>query len=501
MIIITKGTQDIVRRAINRAVDVIAPTYGIAGNKVIIKNQLHSTIVDDGVQIARDLVLPDAVENAVWERAKEVAIRTNDRVGDGTTSSLIMLRALINGASSSKKSAREIELELKAGVLDVQTSLRGQAVPIKTKQELRKVARVSFDNEPVANLIADTWFSLGADGVITLDKSQTMETYVEVTDGITLDQGFVSPYMVTNPERMESIVEKPYILLTNYKLSNAEDIIGIMNKLVGVNVRSLVIIADGTDTGALATLIVNRMQQDPSKIFLSVAVNIPSGDKEQVLEDLAILTGARVISESKGDKLEDVEVKDLGRADRFIAKRDSSVILKPKGPRSSILSATAALRVMAAKENDEKLKKKIQERLARMTGKVAVMKVGGMTEAEHRALRFKVEDAVNAVQVAYKSGVVRGAGLALASCKTSSRILNAALQAPHETLMSNCGIDPVELGKNEAVNLSTGQEGNFIDVGVVDPVDVLIAGVDSAVSIACILLTSTAIMVEKPKTN
>jgi chaperonin GroEL len=503
MKIVNKNIQEVIKIAINKAVDIISPTYGPASNKVIIKTQFHSTICDDGVQIARDLNLPNETEDAIWSKAKEVAIQTNDRSGDGTTSSLIMLRAIINECAKARnKSSRQMEIELKKAVEEVKKLLLSQSVTIKSKEDLRKVSRISFDDKKIADVIADTWYELGVDGVITVEKSQTMETVSEMASGVTLNKGYASPYMVNDQQRMEVVIENPLLLLSDYDLSNAEQIIPILNKVLESGKNRLVVIAPKIDQHALATLIVNLPHiQNPQTgqvgRLQAVAVELPPTEREAILEDLATLTGAKVISESKGSNMLDVSLDDLGRCERFIAKKDSSIIIKPKGSKKAISEASEAYKANAVRENDPKVKKAYQERLARLTGKIAVIKVGGMTETEHRALKYKVEDAVNAVKVAFKGGVVRGSGLALSSCVTSSPILNIALQAPNAVLMENCDLPPVMLKKSDdAYNIATGEQGHFMSVGVVDPVEVLIAGVESAVSIACVLITATAIIIQ-----
>lgn len=500
--VINKSTEtfEVIKSAVNKMCDLIKPTYGPASNKVIIDKQIYRMAVDDGVQIARDLELPDPKENAVVKLVREAAVKTNDRVGDGTTSSLIILQALVNEvARRSKVDGRKIELELKRGLEEVKEQLKKSAKPIKTKEDLKKVALVSFDNEEIASMIADLYHKLGKEGIITIDKSPTMETIVELTDGLKIDNGYISPYMVTNPDRMESVLEKPYILLTDYRLTEVNDILPIMDKLVKENKRELVLIAENVEQSALATIIVNKMQGK----FLVVAVNAPTGDdRTNFLEDLALLTGAKVFSEQKGDKLELAEITDLGKAERFICRREESIVVDPKGDKGQVMEATANLQKSIENEKDEKKKKQIAERLARFTNSLAVIKVGAATENEQKALKYKVEDAVHATKAALKNGVVCGAGLSLARLETSSPLLNEALKYPARQLMENMDLDEsvaFALDEGHAMNVVTGECGPFMAIGVVDPVDVLLAGVESAVSIASILITSSGIIVEHEK--
>lgn len=497
-IIQSKETFDIIRSAVDKAVNLIKPTYGPAANKVIISKVLNKMVVDDGVQIARDLELEDPVENAVLNVVREVAVRTNDRVGDGTTGSLIVLQAIINEvAKKNRFDGHKIEKELRKGLAAAKEQLLKMARPVKTKEELLKVARIAFDNAEIAEIIADTWYKLGKDGIVTVDRSSTMDTFAEVTEGITLDRGFISPYMITNPNRMEGVIERPHILLTDYRLTETGDILPIMNKLAEKQILNLVVICDNIENSALATMIVNKMQGK----FNLIAINVPSGGaKNEVLEDIGLMIGAKVFSEKKGDKVDLAEITDLGRADRFIAHRTESVIIGPKGNKTQLSEAVKELKsalIMAAAPIE---KKQYERRLAKFTNKVAVIKIGAPTENEERALRYKVEDAVNAVQAAFKGGIVSGGGLALANLITPSPILNAALQIPFKQLKENIGLEEhAELKAGEAINVVTGKIGKFMDVGVIDPVDVLIAAVESAVSIASLLLTTSGMIVEPPQ--
>lgn len=494
--IIEENPFKIVESTVNKTVNLIRHTYGPASNKVIISKVLNRMVVDDGVQIARDLEFDDPVENAILNIIRETAITTNDRVGDGTTGALIMLQAIVSVvAKMTRRDGRKIEQELKKGFEEAKAQLLKMAKPIKTREDLEKVARISFDDEKIAKLIADTWYKLGKDGVVTVDRSDTMETYVEITEGITIDRGYISPYMITNPSRMEGVIEKPYILLTDYRMTEANDILPVMNLLASKGIANLVVIAENIEGAALATVVVNKIQGK----FNVIAVNAPTDNRSVFLEDVAVMTGAKVFSQAKGDKIEAATIEDLGRSDRFISHRESSVIIGPRGKKAAILKAVDDLKLAVSVESNERAKRDLQARLARFSNKVAVVKVGAATENEERALKYKVEDAVHATHAAFKGGVVCGAGLSLARLNTSSAILNEALKYPHKQLMDNVGEDVKELGKDQAYNVVTKQVGKFMDVGVIDPVDVLIAGVESAVSIASILVTTSGMIVEEPK--
>lgn len=496
--IIQKETQDIIKSAINKAVDFIKPTYGPSSNKIIISKILNKMTVDDGVQAARDLELEDPAENAIWTEAKHTAIRTNDRVGDGTTGALIILQAIINEVSKSRRfDGRKVEIELKKGVVEAKEKLLAQAHPIKTLAELEKVSRISFDDEKISKTIAEAWHTLGKEGVLTVDRSGTMETYSDLADGIKIDRGYISPLMVTN-EKQECIIEKPYILITDYRLTETNDVLAIMSVMANDKKNTLVTISDNVEQHALATVNINIFQGK----FLNVCINAPFSGAERTifLQDLAVMTGAKFFSQEKGDKITEAKIEDLGRADKFIARKDGSVIIGSKGKKDKIKELVASLTTSVSMAENDREKQMNQARLARMNGKIGVIRVGASTTGEEKALQYKVDDAIHAVQSAYKGGVVAGGGVALASIETSSPILNAALKEPFKQLKDNVGLETHRsLKADEAINVVTGEIGHFAKVGVMDPVDVLIAGVESAVSIASLLLTASGMIVEPPK--
>lgn len=496
--VIQRDTFETIRSAVNKAVDLIKPTYGPASNKVIISKVTHKMIVDDGVQIARDLEFEDAAENAVLSLVRETAIKTNDRVGDGTTGALIMLQAIIGEISKiTHVDGRAIEKELKAGFEEAKAQLQKLSRPVKTKQDLLKVARISFDDPKIAEIIAETWFNIGKDGIVGVDRSGTLETISELTEGIKINRGYISPHMITDPARMEATVEKPYILITDFRLTEVNDILPIMNALVNKQIFNLILICDNIEQNALATAIINKMQGK----FNLIAINKPVDDGQgTTLEDFALMCGAKVFSMTKGDKLETAMISDLGRAERFTAKQKESVIIGPKGKKADIQKAITDLKAAELLAPTEKDKEALRKRLGLFTNKVALIKVGAPTENEVNALKYKVDDAVNATKAAFKGGVNCGAGLGLSRLKTSSAILNEALQAPFKQLKLNVGLDShKDLRENEAINVVTGETGNFMQVGVIDPTDVLIAQLESAVSIASLLVTTSGMVIEEPK--
>lgn len=504
--ITTKDPFPIIKRAVDKIGDLVRPTFGPASNKVIISKVTHGFVLDDGVQILRDMELPDPNENAVLKVVREAAIRTNDRAGDGTTGATIMVQSIVRQVSElQRRDGHKVERELRLGAKEAVEQLRKEAKPVKTLDELKKVARISYDNEEVSTIIAETWHTVGKDGVVTVDASPTMRTTAELSEGIKLDNGYISPIMVTNPERMESVLEKAYILITDYRLLEATDILPIMNKLAEAKKTNLLVIAENVEESALATLIINEphvINPHTGKpgVLRSAAVVAPrSDDRTTMLEDIALLTGGRVFSSSKGDKLQDAKLEELGQAEKVIVRRDGTVIIGPKGKKANVTKAIEDLHKAVSAAETDRMREKLEKRLAFFANKIAVIKVGAATENEMKALKYKVEDAVNAVRSAYRGGVVCGSGLALARLETSSDLLNAALKAPHRQLMANMGLDVPKLKDGEAFNVVTGKTGKFLEVGVIDPVDVLIAGVESAVSIASLLVTTSGMLVEKPR--
>jgi len=503
---------EVITRATDKACNLVKPTYGPAAGKVIIDKLTHKQLLDDGVQIIRDFELPDPAENAVVRVIREAATKTSARAGDGTTSALIMLQAIIHEVvRGGKFSGREVENELKKGLEDFQRQILKDTKKIDTLEELEKVALISFDNPEIAKLIAGLYKKLGREATITLEKSPTLDTYAETNDGVALKTGYISPYMVNTPEKMECIFKNPHILITNYRLMEAADLEPIVHLMAKAGKRNLVVLAENVEESALSLLVLNLpsvARQTPEGglvrgTFPNCAINIPKVEdklRTQMLEDIALLTGATVFSREKGRDVKNATLKDLGTADRFIAGRESSLIIDPGGKKKDIAMAITALRLNIKNEKVENKKAGYIDRLNLYTNSVATIKVGAPTDYEQKALMRKVENVKNSVGSAYKSGVVCGGGLGLSRIKTSSPILNNALQKPHKQLLENMGINKLlPLAKGEAYNAVTEQIGPYMDVGVVDPVEVLLAGVESAVSIGSLLLNTQGIIAEVPE--
>lgn len=495
-IITNEKVFETILSASHKLVDFVRPTYGPASNKVAITKLTHAAVIDDGVQIARDFVLEDPVENAVMKVMREVAIRTNDRVGDGTTGSLILADAILTGVAGLHGwSGRAIELELKAAKDEAVAQLKKVSRPVKTEEELKKVALISFDNAEIADLLAKTYKKIGPDGIISVDKSPSMETIVDMSDGISINAGVISPYMISDLSRMTSELDKPRFLVTDKDIKDGHELAGLLGSLLNEGQSNVVILCKGMSDSALATAAVNNQQGK----FFTVAIAMPkTGDFNENLEDIALQLGARFISDIKGESLKDVKVADLGKAKKITASTKETLIIGPGGKKSDVLEVITGLRVQADSASGQAEKEKINKRIARLTNKVAIIKVGAPTDNEQKALKFKVEDAVHSVKSAYRNGVVCGSGLALSRIKTSSKLLNDALQAPLRQIRENMderGAD-YGLGKDEAKNLVTGEYGDFMKVGVADPLDVVIAGLESAISIASLMVTTKGLITE-----
>ena len=495
--IIHQDTFKTIMSAVNKLVDFVSPTFGPSANKAIIDKQVYRMVVDDGVQIARDFELDDPAENAVIKVIREVAIKTNDRVGDGTTSSMIILRAIMQEISKQHfRDGRQISEELKKATIEAKDQLLAMMKPISTRQEIERVARIAYDNPSVASLIAELLHKVGKEGVVVVEKSNNIDISSEHTEGLEINSGYLSPYLITDNQRMEAVLDKPSILLTSYRVTNANDLLPIMDKIIKErNKRDFVLIADNVESDALATLIVNRLQGK----FMGIAIAIPqTEDKKQFLEDIALLTGGTVFTEDKGNRLDNAEVSQLGQANKVIVRQNKTTIIGAKGSKTLIDAEKNRIRNALSENPKDSEKQKLEMRLARLNNGIAVIKVGSPTETESKALKYKIEDAVNATKSALNGGIVCGSGIALSQVKTSSEILNKALQQPFRQLRENIGVDNIELKPGEAYNAVTDEKGDYMKVVVIDPVEVLIAGIDSAVSIASMLVTTHGILCEIP---
>lgn len=444
-------TQDVIMSVVDTLCELVKPTYGPSENKVIIGKGFGASALDDGVQIAKDLELEDEAENYVLKLIREVAVKTNERVGDGTTSSLIILQAILKEAKTSGLDSGQVVIELKKGMEEAVAQLKAQSRPIKTQEDLEKVALVSFNNPEIAKLLAELIFKVGENGLIDVQSSQGAVIESEIVGGFQIESGLISPHLANENEKC--VIEDALILVTDKSFHTATEIVPVMEKVLASGKSNLVIFCKDFTGEALTVSIINKIKGS----FRLCAVRVGDVDAS----DIALLTGSNlVLLESK------IELTDFGYAKKVVSKLENTVIVDGGGKKEEVDQAVEELK--KDKENER--------RVARLTNSVAVIKVGAKTGSEAKALLFKVEDASNAVKVAFKGGVVKGGGETLCSLKTSSEILNSALKYPKKQLDENIW------GKLEITD------------DIIDPTEVLIAGIECAVSIACLLISVKGII-------
>jgi chaperonin GroEL len=522
-----------VRNALKRGVDVVAGavkvTLGPRGRNVALDRSWGGpSITNDGVSIAKEITLADKFENMGAAIVKEVATKTNDKAGDGTTTSVVLLQAIVHeGLKRTALGANAVMVRrgIEAAAKDAVAELKKLAKPVKGTQEIRQVATISAESEELGKTIADTVEKVGKDGVVTVEESQSLGIESDFVEGLEFDKGYVSAYLVTNPERMEAEAKDAAILITDKKISTVKDILPLLEKLAAAGKRELVIIADDVDGEALATFIVNKLKG----VFNVLAVKAPGyGDrKKELLADIATLVGGQVISEDLGLKLETADVSQLGKASRIVATKDSTTIVGGKGKKADIEARVAQLKAQLENTDSKFDKEKLAERIAKLTGGVAVVRVGAATETEMKYLKDKIEDAVNATKAAIAEGIVPGGGAALARVaeklgkKIDSkahdeftigyRILVTALSAPFLQIAQNAGREdgPVilqeVLKKGPAFGFDAAKDEpaasiiDFYEAGIIDPVKVTRSGVENAASAAAVLLTTEVAVADIPE--
>ena len=533
-IISDEKAQKALKEGIDKVANAVKVTLGPRGRNVVLDKGFGAPMItNDGVSIAREIDLSDKTENMGAEIIKEVASKTNDEAGDGTTTAVVLAQAIVTeGMKRTSMGANPlgVRLGVEAAAKDVVGELQKMAKPIKTQDEIKQVASISAESESIGKIIAETVEKVGKDGVVTVEESQSFGVDSEVVEGLEFDKGYVSPYMVTNGDRMEAEFKEASILLTDKKISAVSDILPLMEKLAQSGKKDLVIIADDVDGEALTTFVLNKLRG----AFNVLAVKAPGyGDKKkEMLEDIAITCGGTVISEDVGIKLENVEIKMLGTAGKVIATKDKTTIVGGKGAKKDIDTRITQLRKQAADSDSKFDKEKLEERLAKLSGGVAVIKVGAATETEMKYLKLKIEDAVNATKAAIEEGIVLGGGTALVKVaqkveekfKTSEKykkahesnkanefavgysILIKALSAPLYQIAVNAGKEG-SVVVNE-VKSSVGNKGydasedkivDMMEKGIIDPVKVTRSGVQNAVSASAMLLTTEVAISEEPK--
>jgi chaperonin GroEL len=514
------------RHALKNGVDALADavkiTLGPKGRNVVLEKKFGSpTITNDGVTIAKDVELEDPFENIGAQLAKEIASKTNDIAGDGTTTATVLGQAIVheglkNVAAGANPMALKRGIE-KASQL-VLEAIKKNAIPVTTREQMAQVAAISANNDPeIGELIAEVMEKVGKDGVITVEESKGIRTETEYVEGMSFDRGYISPYFVTNPERMEAVIEDPYILITDKKLSSVNDIVPVLEKVLQSGSKNLLIICDDCDGEALATLAVNKLRGT-----LNVcAVKAPGfGDRRKDnLGDIAAVTGGQVISEELGRKLDATQLSDLGRARRVVVTKEETTIVEGKGDPATIQARVRAVKAAIEETTSDWDREKLQERLGKLTGSVAVIKVGAATETELKERKHRVEDAVQATRAAVEEGIVSGGGVAFINAlpaldkakfegdeQTGVAILRRALEEPLRRIATNAGKDgSVVVEKVKALKPGEGYDaakdefGNMVERGIVDPVKVTRSALENAVSIAAMVLTTNCLVAEIPE--
>jgi chaperonin GroEL len=508
-------------RGVNTLADAVKVTLGPKGRNVVIDKKWGApTITKDGVTVAREIELEDPYENMGAQLAKEVATKTNDVAGDGTTTATVLAQAIVKeGLRNVAAGANPMALKrgIDKAVEHVVKAISDQAREIETQAEIAQVASISANNDStIGSILADAMDKVGKDGVITVEESQTFGMELEFVEGMQFDKGYISPYMVTDTDRMEVVFEDPYILIANQKVSAVQDLLPVLEKVMQAG-RPLVIIAEDLEGEALATVVVNKIRGT----FQSAAVKAPGfGERRKaMLQDIAILTGGQVISEEVGLKLESTTLDLLGRARKVVITKDDTTIVEGAGADADIKGRVSQIKAEIEKTDSDWDREKLQERLAKLSGGVAVVKVGAATETELKEVKHRIEDALSATRAAVEEGIVAGGGTALLQAEkgldglkvdgdeaTGARIIKAALSAPLYWIAANAGhegsvvVEKVRtMPAGSGLNALTGEYEDLLKAGVIDPAKVTRSALQNAASIAGLLLTTEALVADKPE--
>ena len=506
-------------RGVNALADAVKVTLGPKGRNVVLEKKFGApTITNDGVTIARDIELEDPFENMGAQLVKEVSIKTNDVAGDGTTTATVLAQAMINeGMRNVAAGANPMVLKkgIKKAVDVLVDELKNVSQKVETKAAKAQVASISAADDEIGNLIADAMEKVGDDGVITVEESKTMETHLETVEGMQFDRGYISPYMATDADKMEAVLSNPYVFITDRKITMIADIMPVLEKVVQ-NGGELLIIAEDVEGEALATLVVNKLRGT----FKAVAVKAPGfGDRRKaMLQDIATLTGATVISEEVGRKLDSASMADLGRAGQVRVTKELTTIVDGLGDKDAIAARVAQIRAQIPETTSDFDKEKLQERLAKLAGGVAVIKVGAATEVELKDKKLRIEDALNATRAAVAEGIVAGGGTALLQVqpalakikatgdeKTGVEIVKRAIEEPVRRIAYNAGLEGAVIvdtikrsRKGYGFNALTEEYVDMIEAGIVDPTKVTRSALQNAASIASMVLTTESIVADKP---
>lgn len=507
-------------RGVDKLADTVKVTLGPKGRNVVLEKSYGSPLItNDGVTIAKEIELEDHFENMGAKLVSEVASKTNDIAGDGTTTATVLTQAIVReGLKNVTAGAnplgirRGIELATKAAVEE----LHNISTVVDSKEAIAQVAAVSSGSDKVGHLIADAMEKVGNDGVITIEESKGIETELDVVEGMQFDRGYLSQYMVTDNDKMEAVLENPYILITDKKISNIQDILPLLEQILQQS-RPLLIIADDVDGEALPTIVLNKIRGT----FNVVAVKAPGfGDRRKaMLEDIAILTGGTVITDDLGLELKDATIENLGNASKVVVDKDNTTIVEGSGEKEAIEARVQLIKNQIAETTSDFDREKLQERLAKLAGGVAVVKVGAATETELKELKLRIEDALNATRAAVEEGMVSGGGTALVNViskvsaveaegdvATGIKIVVRALEEPIRQIAENAGYEGsvivdklknVELGTG--FNAATGEWVNMVEAGIVDPTKVTRSALQNAASVSALLLTTEAVVADKPE--
>ena len=517
------------QRGVDKVAEAVATTLGPKGRNVALDKKFGApTVTHDGVTVAKEIELDDPFENMGAQLLKEAATKTNDIAGDGTTTATVLAQAIVNEGLKNVAAGANAML-LKRGIMAaadaVAQNIKSQALPISTKEEIANVASVSAQDFEIGNLIAEVMDKVGKDGVVTVEESRGLEFETEYVEGMQFDRGYISAYFITNSESMEAVIEEPYILIYEKKISAAQDIVPLLEKLVQIGKRDVIIIAEDVDGEALATLVLNKLRG----MLNVLAIKAPGfGDRRKaMLADIAILTGGTVISEETGRKLETVTLSDLGRAAKVQSTKDETVIVDGNGDEKKIKGRIEEIRKEIELSTSDYDREKLQERLAKLSGGVAVIRVGAATETELKEKKHRVEDALSATRAAVEEVIVPGGGVALVNAvaaldglrfdsedeNTGVQIVRRALEVPMKKIAGNAGVDGAvviqevrrqqkETGNHRiGYNVMTNLYGDMIDAGIPDPAKVTRGAVENAASIASMILTTEVLITDMPDKN
>jgi chaperonin GroEL len=519
------------RRRLQQGIDIVAnsvaTTLGPKGRNVALDRKFGSpTITHDGVTVAKEIELEDPFANMGAQLLKEAATKTNDIAGDGTTTSTVLAHAIVTeGLKTLAAGANPMRLKLgiEQGVDAVVVALRKMSQKIETKEEIASVATNSAADAEIGKLIADVMDKVGKDGVITVEESKSLQFETEYVEGMQFDRGYISAYFITDTEHMESVISEPYVLIYDKKISAAQDIVPVLEKLVQIGKRDLVIIAEDIDGEALATLVLNKLRG----MLNVLAVKAPGfGDRRKaMMQDIAELTGGQLISEETGRKLETTTLQDLGKAEKIVADKDNTTIVGGKGNAAQIKGRIEQIRVEIDKSTSDYDKEKLQERLAKLSGGVAIIRVGAATETELKEKKHRVEDALSATRAAIEEGIVPGGEIVFINAMASLdkvkmdgedeaigvNIVRKALEAPIRRLAQNAGQDGAVIienvrrlakeqgNKHLGYNVITGEYGDMLKAGVIDPLKVVRGALENAASIAAMILTTECLITDVPE--